>query len=53
MKDSGLPIVDIHRLKELGEELVGPQKHAVCGERIVGVVEYRDGSVIDLIYCKE
>lgn len=53
VKDSGLPIVDIHRLKELGEELVGPQEHAVCGERIVGVVEYRDGSVIDLIYCKE
>ena len=24
VKDSGLPIVDIHRLKELGRELVGP-----------------------------
>ena len=49
LKDSGLPIVDIHRLKEIGEEMVGPQAHCECEDRIVGVVEYRDGTVIDVV----
>lgn len=48
--DSGLPIVDIRALKELGESMVGPQSSFKCSDRIVGVVEYRDGTVIDLVY---
>lgn len=50
VRDSGLPIVDIHRLKALGEELVGPQQQADCDGPIVAVVEYRDGTVIDLVH---
>lgn len=50
LKDSGLPIVDIHELKRIGEEKVGPQTRVRVTDRIVGVVEYRDGTVIDLVY---
>lgn len=50
LKDSDLPIMDIHELKRIGEEMVGPQTRAEVTDRIVGVVEYRDGTVIDLVY---
>lgn len=53
VKDSGLPIMDIHKMKELGESLVGPQTHAKVTDKIVGVVEYRDGTVIDIVYKPE
>ena len=53
LKDSALPILDIHELRRKGEELVGPQSHAKMTDRIVGVVEYRDGSVIDVVYQPE
>ncbi len=46
---SGLPILDIHELKAIGESLVGAQTTFVSDGPIVGVVEYRDGTVIDLI----
>lgn len=46
---SGLPVLDIHALKALGESLVGPQTQFVSDGPIVGVVEYRDGTVIDLV----
>lgn len=50
LKGCDLPLRTIQELKEIGEGLVGPQTHAAITDRIVGVVEYRDGSVIDLVY---
>lgn len=49
LKDSKLPIMPIEKLKEIGEELVGPQPPANLSERIVAVIEYRDGTVIDVV----
>lgn len=49
LKDSGLPIVDIQTLRQIGRSLGAADEQARCGDRIVGVVEYRDGTVIDLI----
>jgi len=49
LQNSGLPVVDIAELKRKGEEMAGPQKMPETGSRIVGVVEYRDGTVIDVI----
>lgn len=46
---SNLPILDIQALKKLGESLVGPQTDFVSDGRIVGVVEYRDGTIIDVV----
>ncbi len=46
---SDLPIYTIEDLKEKAEKITGKPKPIEYGEKIVGVVEYRDGSVIDLI----
>jgi citrate lyase subunit alpha/citrate CoA-transferase len=46
---SGLPIYTIEDLKEKAEKITGKPKPIEYGEKIVGVVEYRDGTVIDLI----
>ncbi|MCC8156464.1 MAG: citrate lyase subunit alpha [Oscillospiraceae bacterium] len=50
---SGLPIIDIYELKAKGEALVGAQEHAEVSDHVVAVVEYRDGTVIDLVYQRE
>lgn len=52
LEGSGLPLMEMKKLKDLGEDLVGPQVCAERSGRIVGVVEYRDGSVIDLVYSR-
>ena len=49
VKDSGLPVTDIHKLKAKGEELAGEQHSVEVSDRVVGIVEYRDGTVIDLV----
>lgn len=53
LKGSNLPIHTIEELKRIGESIVGLQKKPEVTDRIVGVVEYRDGSVIDLVYQKK
>ena len=53
LKGSNLPIHTIEELKQIGESIVGLQKKPEVTDRIVGVVEYRDGSVIDLVYQKK
>lgn len=49
LKDSGLPILPIEELWQLGNELAGPAEPAPIGGEIVGLVEYRDGTIIDVI----
>lgn len=49
LKDSGLPLVDIQELREIGLRLTGEPKAQEFTDRIIGVVEYRDGTVIDVI----
>ena len=39
----------IQQLKEIGENLVGPQTHADLSDQVVAVVQYRDGTVIDVV----
>ena len=46
---AGLPVRDIHDLKKLAEEMAGKPKPIVTGDRVVAVVEYRDGTVIDTV----
>jgi citrate lyase subunit alpha/citrate CoA-transferase len=46
---AGLPVKEIQDLKAMAEKIAGvPQKLKTC-DRIVAVVEYRDGSVIDVV----
>lgn len=50
---ANLPIMDIQDLKKTGEKIVGGQKSVPFTDRLIGVVEYRDGTVIDLLYQPE
>ncbi|WP_312645397.1 citrate lyase subunit alpha [Hydrogenoanaerobacterium sp.] len=49
LADSGLPILDIEELQQKAERLVGVPDPISYTDKVVGVVTYRDGSVIDLI----
>ncbi|WP_346355974.1 citrate lyase subunit alpha [Azotosporobacter soli] len=46
---AGLPVKDIDELKALAEKLAGAPQAIKTGEKIVAVVEYRDGTVIDVV----
>ena len=47
---AGLPIIDIHELKEKTERITGAPKRIAKGDRAVAQVIYRDGSLLDTIY---
>ena len=47
---AGLPVKDISELKEEAEKLAGVPGKIKTSDRIVAVVEYRDGTLIDAIY---
>ena len=49
LKDAGLPIVDIHELKEIAERITGTPQKIRKGEKTVANVIYRDGTQIDTI----
>ncbi|WP_019228291.1 citrate lyase subunit alpha [Sedimentibacter sp. B4] len=46
---SGLPVIDIHELKRIAEEITGVPKEVKLGSKTVANVIYRDGTVIDTI----
>ena len=47
--DGGIAVKDIHELAKEVEGITGKAKSIETSERIVGIVEYRDGTVIDVI----
>lgn len=49
LKKANIPLCTIEQLKEKAERIVGKPKPVEYTDRVVGVVTYRDGSVIDLI----
>jgi citrate lyase subunit alpha/citrate CoA-transferase len=50
-KNKALNILDIQELKKLAEQLAGGKpKEPEIADRIVAMIEYRDGSVLDVIY---
>lgn len=46
---AGLPVKEIAELKSEAERIAGVPDSLVTGERIVAVVEYRDGTIIDVV----
>ena len=48
--DAGLPVVDIHELKEKAERITGTPSRLPKGDRAVAEVIYRDGTLLDTIY---
>ncbi len=49
LKKSGLPVYSIEELKEKAEKIVGIPDPIKFTEKIVGLIEYRDGTIIDII----
>ena len=50
LKAAGLPVVDIHQLKEKAEALTGKPARVQRGEKVVAEVISRDGEILDRIY---
>jgi citrate lyase subunit alpha/citrate CoA-transferase len=50
LKDAGLPIIDIHELKEKAERITGKPQKLPKGDRVVADVIYRAGTLLDQIY---
>ena len=50
LKAAGLPVVDIHELKEKTERITGKPQMAPKGDRVVADVISRDGELLDQIY---
>ena len=48
-KNSNLPIRTIEELKEIAEKMTGKEKPIEFEEKIVAIVQYRDGSVVDVV----
>ncbi len=46
---AGLPVKDIAELKKTAEDIAGVPERLVTEDKIVAVVEYRDGTVIDVV----
>lgn len=46
---SGLPVVDIHDLKRIADDITGVPKEIKLGSKTVANVIYRDGTIIDTI----
>ena len=51
LKKTSLPLMKIEELKNLAEQFTGKPQKIKLGEKIVGIIEYRDGSVIDVIHA--
>lgn len=49
LQNTGLPVFPIEKLKEIGEKLTGKPNSIEFTDRIVAIVEYRDGTVIDVV----
>jgi citrate lyase subunit alpha/citrate CoA-transferase len=49
LQQTNLPVMTIEELKEIAEKMTGIPKDIELSDEIVAVVEYRDGTVIDVV----
>jgi len=49
LKQTNLPVMTIRELKDLAESFTGKPEKIVFGDKIVGIIEYRDGTIMDII----
>jgi len=50
VKDSGLPIKDIHELKEEAEKICGRPAGPELEDEVVAIIKWVDGTVIDSVF---
>lgn len=55
LKEAKLPVMDIEELKSLAEKIAGKPRPVHFTDKVVGLVEYRNGDIIDKVYmpCKD
>jgi citrate lyase subunit alpha/citrate CoA-transferase len=46
---AGLPVTDISGLRKAADKAAGTPRPAVVGDKFVAVVEYRDGTPVDVV----
>lgn len=49
LKRAGLPVRELSEMKAEAERLVGEAKRPVFGDEPVAVIQWRDGTVIDIV----
>lgn len=49
LKGTGLPVVSIEELQQVAYDLAGKPEPVAVSDEVVAVIEYRDGSVIDVV----
>ena len=49
LKDTRLPILDIHELQDIAYKMSGKPETVEVSNEVVAVIEYRDGSIIDVV----
>ncbi|KAE9782066.1 citrate lyase subunit alpha, partial [Escherichia coli] len=50
LKEAGMKVVSIERLRERAQQLTGQPRAIEFTDRVIAVVRYRDGSVIDVVH---
>jgi len=50
LRERGLPVVSIEDMKKQIQDLTGKPSPAAVTDRVVALVEYRDGSLLDVVY---
>jgi citrate lyase subunit alpha/citrate CoA-transferase len=50
LKNSKVKIMDINELKEMAEKITGKPEKINYTDKVVGLIEYRDGTIIDKVY---
>jgi len=49
LRDTNLPIISIEKLKEIAEKITGKPQKVDLDKKIVALVEYRDGTIVDVV----
>ena len=49
LKDSGLPLKSIEELRDIAYAMTGEPERVQFGDRVVGIIEARDGSIMDVV----
>ena len=50
VKNSGLPLKTIEELRDLAYQIAGEPEKVEFDERIVGIIESRDGTIMDVVH---
>ena len=50
LKESKVKIMDINELKDMAEKITGKPEKVEYTDKVVGLIEYRDGTIIDKVY---